>query len=857
MRVPLRWLPVCGVLSLTILACTAPPSGPPDWGVSRELAQDRASRITDLAYDLSLEIPELRSDPIRGVVTANFNLNPADRPLVLDFRQDPINVRKVQANGREAAFSAVGGHIIVESARLKVGQNSVTVEFLAGDGSLNRRDDHLYTLFVPDRASVAVPCFDQPDLKARFRLALEIPIGWEALSNGPLLEDRVTEDRRQISFQETRPLSTYQFAFAVGRLQVEERQLGTRTMRLFHRETDREIVERNLDAIFELHSQSLEWLEDYTGIDYPYAKFDFALLPAFQYGGMEHPGAIFYRDRGLWLEQNATLAQTMGRANVISHETAHMWFGNLVTMRWFDDVWTKEVYANFMAAKIANPIFPEMDHELRFFLRHYPSAYAVDRTAGANPIRQPLENLIDAGTLYGPIIYQKAPIVMRQLEDLLGKEQLRAGLQTYLRRFSYANGSWPELVEILDELTDLDLNAWSQVWVEQAGRPYFEIQGQLNGSPIQELHLSQSDPAGRDLIWSQPIQIGYRKSGERFEESFLFQAASHPIAALVGKPGPDYILPNAGSRAYGFFRLDTRSRDYLLANLPSIEPELERAVALQNLWENMLEGWVAPAQLMGTLPASLQQEESELLIDQQLSLLEGLFWDFLTEEERDDGVAGWESLLWGQLEAAAAESQKSSLFSAYLSISLTTEALARLKSIWQERREPAGLKLSESDFTNLAQALAIKLNDDRILDLQLDRISNPDRRAQLEFVRPALSPDPMTRDQFFASLADDRNRDREPWVAQGLSFLNHPLRAASAIHYLRRTLELLEEIQSTGDIFFPSRWLDAAFGGHSSAQALQVVDDFLAANPNYPNRLRAKIQQSTDSLRRKVRLRAH
>jgi len=854
MRVLVRWLLAWGVLSITMLSCDAPPPAPPDWGVSRELARERARRITDLSYDVSLEIPELRSDPIRGVVTAIFNLNPADRPLVLDFRQDPTNVRKVQANGREAAFSAVSGHIIVESNRLQVGQNSVTVEFLAGDGSLNRRDDHLYTLFVPDRASVAVPCFDQPDLKARFRLALEIPDGWEALANGPVLEDQLVEDRRQISFQETRPLSTYQFAFAVGRFQIEERDLGGRTMRLFHRETNREMVERNLDAIFELHSQSLEWLEDYTGIEYPYGKFDFALLPAFQYGGMEHPGAIFYRDRSLWLEQNATLTQTMERANVISHETAHMWFGNLVTMRWFDDVWTKEVYANFMAAKIADPIFPEMDHELRFFLRHYPSAYAVDRTAGANPIRQPLENLIEAGTLYGPIIYQKAPIVMRQLEDLLGKEELRAGLQTYLRRFSYANGSWPELVEILDELTDLDLNSWSQVWVEQAGRPYWEIQGELNTSPIQDLRLSQTDPAGRDLVWSQPIRVGYRKSGERFEESFLFHEASHPMEALNGRETPDYILPNAGSRAYGLFRLDDRSRDYLLAHLPSVGPELERAVALQNLWENMLEGWVAPAQLMGTLAAAIQQEESELLIGQQLSLLEDLFWGFLSEEERDAGVAGWESLLWGRLEAATVESQKSSLFSAYMSLSLTTEALARLKNIWQERREPAGLKLSESDFTNLAQALAIKLNDDRILDLQLDRISNPDRQAQLEFVRPALSPDQMTRDQFFASLADDRNRDREPWVAQGLSFLNHPLRAASAIHYLGPALELLEEIQSTGNIFFPSRWLDATFGGHSSSQALQVVDNFLAANPQYPSHLKAKIQQSTDSLRRKVSL---
>ncbi len=142
-------------------------------------------------------------------------------------------------------------------------------------------------------------------------------------------------------------------------------------------------------------------------------------------------------------------------------------------MKWFDDVWLKEVFANFMAAKIVNPTFPDIDHELRFFLQHYPSAYDVDRTAGTNPIRQPLDNLKDAGSLYGPIIYQKAPIVMRQLEQMLGPDELRDGLREYLTRFAFGNATWTDLIAILDARTDEDLAAWSRAWVEQSrgGRP--------------------------------------------------------------------------------------------------------------------------------------------------------------------------------------------------------------------------------------------------------------------------------------------------------------------------------------------------------------------------------------------------
>ena len=150
------------------------------------------------------------------------------------------------------------------------------------------------------------------------------------------------------------------------------------------------------------------------GIPYPFGKFDFVLIPSFQFGGMEHAGAIYYNASGLLLDESATQNQLLGRANMISHETSHMWFGDLVTMRWFNDVWMKEVFANFMAAKIVNPSFPNVNHDLRFLFQNYPAAYDVDRTDGANPIRQELANLNEAGSLYGAIIYQKAPIVMRQ-----------------------------------------------------------------------------------------------------------------------------------------------------------------------------------------------------------------------------------------------------------------------------------------------------------------------------------------------------------------------------------------------------------------------------------------------------------
>ena len=175
-------------------------------------------------------------------------------------------------------------------------------------------------------------------------------------------------------------------------------------------------IEESVGEIFNIHQKSIEYLEEYTAHKFPFQKMDFATIPPFQYGGMEHVGAIQYRESSLFLDKNATQNRKLGRAKLIAHETSHMWFGDLVTMKWFNDVWMKEVFANFMADKIMNPVFPEVNHGLQFTMAHYPSAYSEDRTQGTNAIRQNLDNLKNAGSLYGRIIYNKAPIMMRQLE---------------------------------------------------------------------------------------------------------------------------------------------------------------------------------------------------------------------------------------------------------------------------------------------------------------------------------------------------------------------------------------------------------------------------------------------------------
>ena len=331
---------------------------------------------------------------------------------------------------------------------------------------------------------------------------------------------------------------------------------------------------------------------------------------------MEHPGAIYYNAGSVVLDRTATQAQHLARATLIAHEVAHMWFGDLVTMTWFDDVWTKEVFAGFLTDKVVNPAFPTLNHDLRFLWQHYPSAYDIDRTRGANAIRQPLENLREAGSLYGPIIYHKAPVIMRQLEDRLGAGGLRDGLREYLTTYAMGSASWSDLIEILERRSPAPLASWSHAWVEQAGRPTIATDLRIENNVIVGLTFRQSDDRGRDLLWPQRVDVvvGYGSDIRPISVELLGKKVS--ALEVVGLPVPDWILP-AGSRlGYARFVPDLRTLAFVTWSLHRLPDPLTRAVALVILWDAMLEGDVPGRRVWRQLLTALQEETDQLNLQQ-------------------------------------------------------------------------------------------------------------------------------------------------------------------------------------------------------------------------------------------------
>ena len=820
-------------------------------GVSKELADIRATHISNVNYDLYFNIPENKKDSIPGRLQLTFSFVDEVIPVILDFNEEKEKVKTVAVAGKAVEWSFENGHIIVSDTFFKKGENVLQISFIAGNNALNRNDDYMYTLFVPDRASTAFPCFDQPDIKGKYKLSLKIPESWVAVSNGRMLEKRFWDGKHLYVFNETKPISSYLFAFVVGKFSTINTYRNGRSMTMYHRETDKEKITANKDAIFDLHASALEWLEEYTNIPLPFEKFDFVLIPSFQFGGMEHVGSILYKSSSLMLDPMATQNQKLGRASLIAHETAHMWFGDLVTMKWFNDVWLKEVFANFMAAKIVNPNFPEINHQLRFLLAHHPAAYSEDRTLGSHPIQQELENLKDAGSLYGRIIYQKAPVVMNQLEQIVGKEDFRKGLQEYLSEYEYSNANWDDLIKILESKTETNLVEWSETWVKEAGMPQLSVSTMLEDGKIKAIRFKQKKTTSQGKFWQQQTTAALvYNQGDVKTFPLMLAGKTTEIPDAVGLNNPDFILPNSDGSGYGFFNLDKVSRNYLLKNVHLIEDPLLRGGAWIALYEEMLRGEIAYEDFMRVIIKALPHENEPLNTQNILSYLEEVYWRFYPAKEREELAPELEALLWKIMDAAPGQSAKAAYFRSYLSIAQTEEAITRLKLIWDGDLPMNDMVLSENDFTSIACELALRDVDkaDEILQGQLNRINNPDRKARLAFVIDALSDKQIVRDHFFESLKDVENRSHEPWVLEAVGYLHHPLRAKYAEKYIEDSLILLEEIQKSGDIFFPKRWLVVTFSGHQSKSAALIVKRFLKERPNYPYRLKNKILQAADML---------
>lgn len=825
-------------------------------GVSKKLAQERAGLIGHLSYDIRFNIPKECNEKVDGYEIITFDFKRDLGQVVLDFTGDASSIKNVMCNEKEIAYELINEHIVISSKYLKKRGNRIAVKFLAGDQALNRKDDLMYTLLVPDRARTVFPCFDQPDLKAYFKLELDLPKGWTAISNASIADSvTISGSRTTFKFQQSDLISTYLFSFTAGKFSKAQKEIDGKKYAVLYRENDAKKVAQNLDSIFYMVDYSVRWMERYTGILYPFQKYDLAIIPFFQFSGMEHPGSVFYVDSKMFLAESATQPEKIARAELIAHETAHLWFGDLVTMPWFDDVWMKEVFAGFFADKIVKELFPSVNSDLQFLIAHAPKAYSEDRTKGTNPIKQRLENLNLAGTMYGNIIYHKAPIVIRSLEKLMGQYAFQNALREYLRTYSLGNASWGDLVKIFDKHARFSVKDWSKSWVESAGMPIYAYDVYYKDSVGCGIVLRQKLPSEIRLPYLQLIEFTKLVHHKETSQSALLGKKGGKEQVLIFpkcRRNNDCFIPNSNGFGYGYFELDSLKCASIVRHYQNLKNPVHRASCIVTLYENMLNGNFDGKSMLALLVRVVEYEKNELLISMSLDYLLSANLYFIS---KDDAATREmvECSLWNAYSHTNDNKLKIQYLRTIAKVMHSEKSARKMHEIWSHEVVSDNRWIGEMDLQNFAFELCIRMPEESssILNVTRKSIKNIDNLRRFNFISQAVDPKKIVRVKLFESLLHLENRKQEAWVADALKLLNHPLRNDESEEYLAKGLSILPEIQQTGDIFFPKNWLSSLLYGHTSADDYAIVCGYISKEgKSISPSLLSKVYQCSDLLKR-------
>ena len=812
-------------------------------------------------------------DSAVGRVAVRFRWDAAG-DAILDFRGRRLTA--LAANGTPLPARAVNGHVVVPGRALRRGENLVELGFVAdiaptGASIIRTHDDadasdYLYTLLVPADAHQLFPCFDQPDLKARVTLALTAPAGWSVVANGPVAraDSSARGARVTTRFAETRPISTYLIAFAAGPWHRVTGTAGGRPITAYVRRS--RAREADLDTLLALNRRALEWMERYFGGPYPFEKYDFVLAPAFPFGGMEHPGAVFYSEDRFIFRERPTLPRRLGRFSTILHEAAHQWFGDLVTMRWFDDLWLKEGFATFLAARALAELEPEADAWKTFHLANKPAAYAVDQTPGTRPLWQALENLDQAKSNYGAIVYNKAPSVLKQLEYLVGDSAFQSGIRGFLRTHAYGTADWRDLLAAIGRAAGRPLEAFGGEFLLREGMPVVEQRLELRDGRIQRLALVQRPASIRDAgssaggppTWTQRTEVllTWRdRPAARFPVELHDSVTEVPAAR--GLPAPEMVFANAGDHGYFLTLPDSATvRALETGALGRTRDPFLRALLWGALWDEVRAARLPPGRFVRLALRELPAERDEQIAPMVLGRLSRAFRAYLRPELRAPMRVRVERALRRQ---AANDSLpygvRKAYADAFIAVADSREGIASLRAML-DADSLAGEPLRDpTRWDIVTRLLVLKApGAESALAAQQRRDTTPDGRRQA-FIAGAGRPQARVKREYFTRWFADSALNEE-WATGSLGPFNALEHHRLTLPWLRPALDSLPFIRANRRIFYLEDWLAAFLRGQTGDSALRVVRAYLDGHPDLDQDLRRKILQHADELERTVTIRA-
>ena len=677
----------------------------PGLNLTREEASARAEVIRVLHYDIALDLTTGSTD-FASSTRIEFDANEG----ACTFADLVSNkVHSIRLNGVELGAQAHQDHRITlnDLAEHNVLEVEADCQYMhTGEGLHRFTDpadgkDYCYSQFeVPDARRVYTT-FEQPDLKATFTLTVTAPAGWTVFSNAPTPAAEVDGERWIYRFAETEKMSTYITAIVAGPYEGVRDSLVSSDGRTIDLGVwCRASLIEHLDAqrIIDTTRKGFAFFEQQYGIAYPFTKYDQIFVPEYNAGAMENAGCITFRDSYVF-RTRPTSAQLETRANTILHELAHMWFGDLVTMKWWNDLWLNESFAEFMS-HLALAEGTEFTDAWTGFMLRKDWGLKQDQLPTTHPIAATIRDLADIEVNFDGITYAKGASVLRQLVSYVGRDAFFTGLHAYLTAHSYANATLADLLLELEKASGRDLDAWSKVWLQEAGVTLLRPQIRLNedGTMAELAVIQEAFSQGASLRPHRMGVAGYSLDGDTlvqdFREELDVDGERTPVPSAVGRKRSDMILLNDGDLAYAKVRMDEDSLAFATKNIDRIADSLTRNIVLACAWDMTRDGEMAAHDYLRLAITAIPGEQNMSMLDLTLRHIEEAVRTFVSPATRLEALAkvGTHLLFLARAAAAASDAQNM-LVRAAARMATTPEQFASIKALYTGEETLQGLDL--------------------------------------------------------------------------------------------------------------------------------------------------------------------
>jgi aminopeptidase N len=815
--------------------------------LSQADAAARSARVSNVAYVLDFTLTGKES--FSNTTTVSFDLKDNSQPLTLDL--DKATIKRLAVNGKPIAAPQYNNWFItLAAADLQAGRNTVTVEFerkhsTNGEG-LHRMVDpvdgrvYTYSHFEPAAAHQMFALFDQPDLKATYQVSVTAPADWTVVSTTRESKVDNVEGGKRWTFPVSKILSPYNFSLHAGPYKVwEDARSAKYPMRLFARQSVADQVDAA--AWFEYTRQGLAWFDDYFGIPYQYGKYDQLLVPDFLYGAMENAGAVTFAEHSFLHKEKMSSAERHELASVIMHEMAHQWFGDLVTMQWWNGLWLNESFASFMGTLATAEATEFKDSAWQYFYSQGKSgAYVQDQRVTTHPIETPVPSTANAFDNIDAITYSKGASTLKQLRHLLGEETFRKGVHNYLVKYQWKNAKLDDFIGSLAEAAGRDLGQWTRDWLYQPGVNTITASYSCKAGKIDGFSLQQSAVAQFPTLREQRVQLALmQKKGKQLAIARVlpvtYKGAATEVPELKGAACPDLVYPNYQDWGFVKAKLDARSFATARQDVSKVEDKLLRTMLWHSMWDNVRDGALPLNEFLDTVLANAPQEKDYVLLGDILGKTHGAL-RYLRTMSPDarytrEAAERIEKMAWARVNATEGDFQRR-WFGTYLAASGSKASLERLAALLDGRTQVKGLVLSQDlrwDMITILNGKAVAGAEARVA---AEREKDKSDSGELAAVAAqAVRPDPQVKQEWLAKIGDLQTKLPFSRIRTAMHSLYPSSQVALNEQTAAARLAQLPQLDKSAGPVFMRDYASAMIPATCTEQSVQRLAEAAAANP--------------------------